>query len=132
MSFGAGRAVLLLNPLDGKIPIGLLSTTTQRAGRGLEAKTSYLCDGVCELVARLLDAHLYNAVMPVLGAGHGRIDPAFAFVGLLLALAEAVQATPGGSPLRIVTIIVFQIDTKSLPQVRQTVVKRALIGSPVS
>ena len=132
VSFGAGRAVLLLNPLGSKTSIGLISTTTQRAGQGLAAKTSYLCDGVCELVTRLVDARLHDVVMPILGAGHGRIDPALAFVTLVLATAEAVRSTPGGSPLRTVTIIVFRRDPKSPPEVHQTVAQRALalIGSP--
>jgi len=132
MSFGAGHAVLLLSPLGSKTPIGLVSTTTQRAGQGLVAKTSYLCDGVYELVTHLVDARLYDVAMPILGAGHGRIDPALAFVTLVLALAEAVRCAPGGRPLRMVTIIVFQGDPKSPPQVHETVVRRALalIGSP--
>lgn len=133
-SFGAGRAVLLQNPLGHKIPIGLISTTTQRAGHGLAAKTSYLFDGVCELVTRLVDTRLHDVVMPILGAGHGRIEPALAFVSLVLAVAEAVRNAAGGSPLRTVTIIVFQKDAKSAPQVHPTVVRRALalIGSSLN
>jgi hypothetical protein len=84
-SFGVGRAVLLLKPLGRHTPIALVSTTTQRAGHGPTARSSYLFDGVCELVARLVDARLRDVVMPILGAGHGRIDPALAFVSLLLA-----------------------------------------------
>jgi hypothetical protein len=132
VSFGAGRAVLLQNSLGHKVPVALVSTTTQRAGQGLAAKTSYLFDGICELVARLVDARLHNVVMPILGAGHGRIDPALAFVSLLLAVAEAARYAPGGQPLRRVTIIVFQRDADSQPQVDPVVVRRALalIGSP--
>lgn len=131
-SFGAGRAVLLMNPLGQEAPIGLISTTTQRAGQGLAAKASYLFDGVGELVTRLVDARLRDLLMPILGAGHGRIEPALAFVSLVLAVAEAVRNSAGGSPLRTVTIIVFRKDAKSLPQVHPTVVRRtlALIGSP--
>ena len=132
LSFGAGRAVLLLKPLGRHVPIALVSTTTQRAGHGLTARSSYLFDGACELVARLVDARLNDVVMPILGAGHGRIDPALAFVSLLLAVAEALRSTPGGSPIRTVTVVVFQRDPSSLPQVHKTVVKRALalVGAP--
>jgi hypothetical protein len=115
VSFGAGRAILLLKPLGRHIPIALVSTTTQRAGRGLTARSSYLFDGVLELVARLVDARLSDIVMPVLGAGHGRIEPALAFVSLLLAVAEALRSTPGGSPIRTVTVVVFQRDSSSPP-----------------
>jgi predicted nucleotide-binding protein len=126
LSFGPGRAVLLLNPLGRDIPIALVSTTTQRAGQGLAAKSSYLFDGVCELVTRLVDARLRDVVMPILGAGHGRIEPSVAFVTLALAIGEALRSMPGGSPLRTATIVVFQKDAKDPPQVHRTVVKRAL------
>jgi hypothetical protein len=126
LSFGAGRAVLLLNPLGHRTPIGLISTTMQRACQGLTARTSYLFDGVCELVTHLVDVRLRDVAMPVLGAGHGRIHPALAFVGLVLAVAEAVRYGAGGSPLSTVTIVVFQRDATSPPQVHPTVVRRAL------
>jgi Domain of unknown function (DUF6430) len=127
VSFGAGRAVLLTSPLGHTVPVALVSTTTQRAGQGLVAKTSYLFDGLGELVTRLVDARLREVVMPILGAGHGRIDPPRAFVGLLLlAVAEAVRYAPGGRPLRKVTIIVFKRDADSPPQVDPVVVRRAL------
>ena len=133
LSFGPGRSVLLLKPLGREIPVALVSTTTQRAGHGLTAKSSYLFDGVCELLTRLVDARLHDVVMPILGAGHGRIDPSLAFVSLLLAITEALRSTPGGSPLKTVTVVVFQRDTASMPQVHRTIVKRslALVGSPV-
>lgn len=130
-SFGPGRALLLLNPLGRPTPLALVSTATQRAGQGLTAKTSYLFDGICELVTRTLDARIYEVLMPILGAGHGRIDPAVAFVSLLLAIAEAARYAPGGKPLKRVTVVVFQRDEHSPPQVDPTVVKRALalVGS---
>ncbi len=126
VSFGPGRAMILLSPLGSTVPLGLVSTTTQRAGQGLVAKTSYLFDGVSELVTRLVDERLSEVVMPVLGAGHGRIDPATALVSLLLALAEAARYAPGGRPLARVTIVIFQRDEKSKPQVDPIVVGRAL------
>jgi len=130
-SFGAGRALLLLNPLGRPVPIGLVSTTTQRASQGLAARTSYLFDGICELVTRLVDARLREVVMPILGAGHGGIHPAAAFVSLLLALAESARYAPSGKPLKSATVIVFQKDANSPPQVDPVVVRRALalIGS---
>jgi hypothetical protein len=81
----------------------------------------------------LVDARLNNVIMPILGAGHGRIATALAFVGLLLAIAETARYLPGGTPLRSVTVIVFQKDAKSMAQVDPTVVRRvlALVGSPV-
>jgi predicted nucleotide-binding protein len=131
VSFGAGRAILLLKPLGHAAPVALVSTTTQRSGQGLAAKVSYLFDGICELVARLVDARLREVAMPILGAGHGRIDPSLAFVGLLLAVAEAARYGQGGQPLTRVTIVVFKRDADSPAQVDPVVVRRALalVGS---
>ncbi len=130
-SFGAGRCILLLKPLDRSVPVALVSTTTQRAGRGLAARISYLFDGMSELVARLADARLNEVVMPILAAGHGRIDPPLAVVGLLLALAEAARYGHGGQRLKRVTIIAFKRDSESPAQVDHNIVRRALalVGS---
>lgn len=130
-SFGAGRCILLLNPLGRLAPVALVSTTTQRAGQGLAARISYLFDGMRELVARLADARLNNVVMPILGGGHGRIDPPLAFVGLLLAVAEAARYGQGGQRLRKVTIIVFRRDEHTPAEVERGIIRRALalIGS---
>jgi Domain of unknown function (DUF6430) len=130
-SFGTGRCVLLIKPLDRSVPVALVSTTTQRAGQGLAAQISYLFDGMRELVTRLADARLNEVAMPILGAGHGRIDPPLAFVGLLLAVAEAARYGQGGQRLKRVTIVVFKRDADSHAEVDAIVVRRALalIGS---
>lgn len=132
VSFGAGRAILLTNPLGRAVSVALVSTTTQRAGQGLAARTSYLFDGICELVTRLVDARMGEVAMPILGAGHGRIGPALAFVSLILAVAEAARYAPGGQPLRRVTIVVFKRDADSPAQVDPVVVRSALalVGFP--
>lgn len=130
-SFGPGKCVLLKKPLGRSSPVALVSTTTQRAGQGLAARISYLFDGMRELVAHLADSRLNEVAMPVLGAGHGRIDPPLALVGLLLAVAEAARYGQGGQRLRKATIIVFKQDEASPPEVDPVVVRRALalIGS---
>jgi len=130
-SFGAGRCVLLSQPLARSATIALVSTTTQRADQGLSARISYLFDGLHELVARLANTRLNEVVMPVLGAGHGGIDPPLAFVGLLLAVAEAARYGQGGHHLKRVTIVVFKPDADNPPEVDQVIVRRALalIGS---
>ena len=129
VSFGAGRCVLLLQPLGRAGTVALVSTTTQRAGEGLAARISYLFDGMRELRTRLADTRIREVAMPLLGAGHGRINPPLAFVGLLLAVAEAAYARYGqgeGQHLKRVTIIVFRRDADSAPEVAPVVVRRAL------
>ena len=88
-------------------------------------------EGICELVRRLADSRLREVAMPILGAGHGRIDPALAFVSLILALAEAARYAPGGQPLKRVTIVVFKRDADTPPQVDSLIVRHALalVGS---
>jgi hypothetical protein len=125
-SFGVGKCVLLLKPLGHSVPVALVSTTTQRGGEGLSARISYQFEGMRELVARLADARLNEVAMPIMGAGHGRIDPPLAFVGLLLAVAEAARYGQGGQRLRGVTIIVFKPDAGTPAEVDRVVVRRAL------
>jgi O-acetyl-ADP-ribose deacetylase (regulator of RNase III) len=124
-SFGPGRALLMRNVLDSLVPLGLVSTTTQRAGQGLTAKASFVFEGLCELITRMVDARLNEVVIPLLGAGHGGMDPATAFVTLVLALAEAIRYVPG-RPLRTATTVIFRKDEKSPPEVAPVVVRRAL------
>jgi len=125
--------VLLLRPLGRSSPVALVSTTTQRAGQGLAARISYLFDGMRELVARLADARLNDVMMPILGAGHGGINTPLAFVGLLLAVAEAAEYGQGGQRLRRVTVVVFKRDAGTPAQVERVVIRRALalIGTRV-
>jgi hypothetical protein len=130
-SFGAGRCLLLTTPLGRANPIALVSTTTQRAGEGLAGRISYLFTGTRELVRRLADARINEVTMPLLGAGHGGIDPPLAFVGLVLALAEAARYGQGAQRLKRATIVVFRRDAASVAQVDTVVVRRALalVGS---
>ena len=126
-SFGAGRCVLLKSPLGSPVPMALLSTTTQRAGQGLVARISYLFDGMQQLVTRLADLpRVHDVVMPVLGAGHGGINSSLAFVGLVLAVAEAARYGQGGQLLRKATIVVFQKDANKAGEVDETVIRRTL------
>jgi hypothetical protein len=132
-SFGVGRCLLLIRPLGRSSPVALVSTTTQRAGQGLSARISYLFDALRELACILADERLNDVVMPILGAGHGRIDTPLALVGLLLAVAEAAHYGQGGQRLRRVTVVVFRRDMNTPAQVDRVVVRRALalIGTQV-
>jgi hypothetical protein len=125
-SFGPGRCLLLIKPLDRLVPIALVSTTTQRAGQGLASQISYLFDGMRELVTCLADARIDNIVMPILGAGHGRLYAPLALVGLLLAISEAARYGQGGQRVKKVTIVVFKPDTNSPGEVDPVVIRRAL------
>jgi hypothetical protein len=130
-SFGTGRCLLLIKPLKRTVTVALVSTTTQRAGQGLSSRISYLFDGMSDLVANLANERINEIVMPILGSGHGGLDPPLALFGLLGALAEAARYGQGSQRLKKVTIVLFKRDTKSSPQVDPVVVRRALaiVGS---
>jgi hypothetical protein len=125
MSYGVARCLLLTKPLGRDVTVALLSTTTQRVGQ-LHSRISYLFDGMRDLLSRLGGTRINEAVMPVLGSGHGGVDPPLAFVGLVAALAEAARYAQGSQRLRKVTIVVYRRDAKSNPQVDSVVVRRAL------
>jgi hypothetical protein len=125
-SFGVGRCLLLRKPLGRSTAVALVSTTTQRAGEGLASRISYLFEGMRELVGQLADARISEVVMPLMGAGHGRIEKPLALVGLLLALAEVAHYGQGSQRLRRVTVVVFRTDLQSDPEVDPVVVRRAL------
>ena len=126
ISYGVARCMILTAPLGRKTTVALLSTTTQRVGEGLHSRISYLFDGMRDLVSCLGSTRVNEVVMPVLGSGHGGVDPPLAFVGLLGAIAEAARYAQGSQRIRKVTIIVFKSDSRSKPQVDSVVVRRAL------
>lgn len=122
-SFGPGRAILILKSLGKPISVALIATTTQRAGQGLAARISYLFEGMRELFELIADERIDEVVMPVLGAGHGGIDPPVALVGLILALAEAAQ---NRQRKKKVVIVVFRPRASAVPTVAAGIVRRAL------
>jgi hypothetical protein len=130
-SFGVGRCLMLLNPLGRSASVALVSTTTQRDGEGLSSRISYMFEGMRALAEKMANARLNRVAMPLLSAGHGRVDPALALVGLLLAIAEVACYGQGSQRLRGVTIIVFRRDANTPAEVDPVVVRRALalIGS---
>jgi hypothetical protein len=125
-SFGAGRCVMVTNPLGRPLHLALVSTATQRAGRGIAGRMSYLFEGTRELVRCLGHARVKKVVMPLLGAGHAGMNPPLALVGLLLAVAEVARYGDRSESFSSVTIVVFKKDKDSAPRVDKVVVRRAL------
>jgi len=79
-----------------------------------------------ELFERLADFRINEIVMPVFGSGHGGLSPKLAFVGLMLALAEAAKYGQGGQRLKRVVIVVFKKDAASVAQIEDRFVRRVL------
>jgi hypothetical protein len=125
-SFGTGKCLLLSAPLGNQTPLALLSTTTQRANKGLFAQVSFIFNCVNELFERLADARIFEVAMPILGAGHGGIGAPLALVGLLLAIADAARHGQSVRPPRKATIVVFKRDAESTAEVDHIIVRRTL------
>lgn len=125
-SYGVGRAILLPDPSQNAALIALVSTTTQRAGQGLAARMSYVFDGIRELFELLADSRINNVVMPVLGAGHGGIDPSLALVGLVTALAESAKYGADKQRRKNITIVVFQRSSDVSPDVSLDCIRKTL------
>ncbi|WP_146187960.1 hypothetical protein [Acidovorax sp. CF316] len=125
-SHGPGRAILVPDPSKNAANIALVSTTTQRAGQGLAARMSYVFDGVRELFELLADQRINEVVMPVLGAGHGGIDPPLALAGLVLALAEASRYGVDRQQRKKITIVVFQRTKQDPPEIAHENFRKAL------
>jgi O-acetyl-ADP-ribose deacetylase (regulator of RNase III) len=125
-SHGPGRAILVPDPSGNASAIALLSTTTQRAGQGLVARMSYVFEGVREMFELLADRRINEVLMPVLGAGHGGIDPSLALAGLVLALAEVVRYGTDRQRRKKITIVVFQRTKVDPPEVARADIRRAL------
>jgi hypothetical protein len=126
VSFGVGVCLLLEKPLDHHIPVALISTTTQSPRIGLGGSVSYLFEGIKNLFRCMADARLNEVVTPILGSGHGGVGPPLAFVGLLIAIAEAVRRGHGGPRKRTVTIVVYKQDKSTPAVVSDIVIRRGL------
>lgn len=125
-SYGPGRAILVSDPSRNSAGIALVSTTTQRAGQGLASRMSYVFDGVRELFGLLADKRINEVVMPVMGAGHGGIDPSLALAGLVLALAESAKYGTDQQRRKKITIVVFQRTKEDSPDVTLQRIRKTL------
>jgi hypothetical protein len=101
-----------------------VSTTTQRAGEGLVARSSHLFDGLRDLASKLADERIAEITMALLGGG-GLNEP-LALMGLLLAVTETIRYGQGGQRLKRVTIVLFKPDGNRAPAVEPGVARRAL------
>jgi O-acetyl-ADP-ribose deacetylase (regulator of RNase III) len=125
-SFGPGKCVLLIRPLNHSVHVALVSTAVQRAPGGVAGRMSYIFDAMRDLARSLGQGRIRSVIMPVLGAGHAGMKPALALVGVLLAVAEVAYYAEPGERLKRVTIVVFKKDADSSPEVDPVVIRRAL------
>jgi hypothetical protein len=126
-SYGVARCVYLESPLSSGRRIILTSITTQRPGIGLRSEARYLFAGMKAIVQEMNDHRLSDLTLPIMGSGHGGVEPELALLYLLLS-CKAVIDDPqrSGAHVRSVTIVVFRKDSNTPPAIQPHVVQRIL------
>jgi hypothetical protein len=101
----------------------LVSTTTDRAGTGLQTQPHFLFAAMRNVAMITGEKRLTHVQMPLIGSGHGGLRNEAALMYLLLAI-DAVLASP--CSLRSVRIVIFQKDPNSPPAISKATVARIL------
>lgn len=118
-SYGVGTCLYLQRPLDAELRMILASVTRMRAGEGIKAEPHYIFAAIREVCRVMNERRLTTIHLPLLGAGHGDLDPEFALLTLVLALSEM-------SDIRESNVVVFQRDASARPEVDPEAVRRIL------
>lgn len=124
-SYGVGKALLIKNILGSSQPVVLLAVTTKRAGEGLRSELSYIHEALKQLFAVTADARIASVCLPILGSGHGGLKKEIALFGLIMALLEMITS-PSGKHMKTVNIIVFRDTVTSMPEIKESTVKKLL------
>jgi hypothetical protein len=110
-----------------------VSVTTKRAGIGLRSEARYLFAAMKAVCHAVNDGRFTDLFLPVMGAGHGGLEPELALLYLLLSTKAVIDDRSGGGHLRSVTIVVFRKDERKVPEIHPDVVRRmlSLVGRTV-
>lgn len=125
-SYGVAKCVCLKNPLLSGRNVMFVSVTTKRAGIGLRSEARYLFAAMKAICQTMNDDRLTDLYLPLMGAGHGGLEPELALLYLLLSTKAVIEDRAGGSHLRSVTIVVFRKDERATPSIHPGVVSRLL------
>jgi len=112
-AYPLGTAAYLDRPLGESFRLLVAAATTHRPGEGLRADPAALFTIVraAQHVAR--DNRLAEIYLPLIGSGHGALQPSYALLVQLLAWYEICYANAGER--RRVTIVVFRANQASEP-----------------
>ncbi|MFL6247851.1 MAG: TIR domain-containing protein [Thermoanaerobaculia bacterium] len=124
-SYGVAKCVLLKNPLASGRNLMIVSVTTKRAGVGLRSEARYLFAAMKAICQEMNDGRLTDLYLPLMGAGHGGLEPELALLYLLLSTKAVLDDRLGGH-LRSVTIVVYRRDARTAPSIHPDVVSRML------
>jgi len=125
-SYGVAKCVCLKNALSSGRNVMFVSVTTKRAGIGLRSEARYLFAAMRAVCQAMNDGRFTDLSLPLMGAGHGGLEPELALLYLLLSTKAVIDDRSGGSHLRSVTIVVFRKDEHTAPDVHPHVVRRML------
>jgi hypothetical protein len=125
-SYGVAKCVCLKNALSSGRNVMFVSVTTKRAGIGLRSEARYLFAAMRAVCQAMNDGRFTDLFLPLMGAGHGGLEPELALLYLLLSTKAVIDDRSGGSHLRSVTIVVFRKDEHTAPDVHPDVVRRML------
>lgn len=124
-SYGVGKCIYLDKILESDRKIILVSITTKRAGAGIRCEPHFFFAAMNSICQIMNDQKLTHLELPVMGSGHGGLEPELALLYLILAIRAVVEA-PAGTHLRSVSIVVFQRDPTAIASIKKDVVKRIL------
>jgi hypothetical protein len=123
-SYGVGKCIFLDKPIMTNHRIILASVTSHRAGQGIRSEISYIFQAVNEIFKILMDKRIFKVYSPLMGAGHGCLEPEVALFALILAWSEILYKPR--TPHIEVTIIVFRSNENIKPRLNQRVMKKIL------
>lgn len=124
-SYGVGKCIYLDNILASNRKLILVSITTKRAGDGIRCEPFFLFAAMNSICKTMNDNRLDHLELPVMGSGHGGMEPELALLYLILSIRAVVEAT-SGIHLNSVSIVVFQKDPDSDPSIGRNEVQRIL------
>ena len=126
-SYGVARCVYLENPLGSGRRILFTSITTQRPGVGLRSEARYLFAALKSICREMNDHRLTDLDLPLMGSGHGGIEPELALLYLLLSCKAVIDDPQGsGAHLRSMRVVMFHPDDAAPRPVATDVVERLL------
>jgi Domain of unknown function (DUF6430) len=127
-SFGVGTTAFLDRPLGTTWRLLVAAVTSQRAGLGLQADVATLFRVVTEVGKTMADRRINEVFLPLLGAGHGGLQPRTSLFCLTLGFAD-LMCHRGAHEIRKVTIVVYRQSVTSDPAVPEKNVRRILAAA---
>jgi hypothetical protein len=109
--YPAGTTVVLPDRFARPCLVAVTASTVRLPGSGISSSPHIVCSCVESIFRQTADRRIDTVVMPILGSGHGRIDPGLALLFLLLAILYNARVS---SHIKKVVIAVHPKDVEAL------------------